>query len=186
MRAFGGAWAGRIAANYNKVKGSGCDGKIGAASDGLVPDWCDSNPGGAPGANNVCGGASSCSGYDAARFPLRVGLDTCTGGTEGAYVRTMIAAYRSFDRTFESGNVRFLPSGFGADGKPSSVEPSFEMALIGSVGVGAMAAGDTEARDQAFRAVLDLIERPEFYKTSYSSSLGLITLLMMSGNWPTP
>ena len=38
----------------------------------------------------------------------------------------------------------------------------------------------------AFRAVLDILENPEFNRTYYPTTLGLISLLTLSGNFPHP
>jgi hypothetical protein len=114
---------------------------------------------------------------------MRIGLDVCLGSTAGKdYVTKLVNTLK-----LKAGaNLSLLLLGFDNRGQNTVGAVANEMAFIGAVGVAAMAAGDSAARDQAFRATLDLIERPEFYKGSYSSSIGLITLLMLSGNWPAP
>jgi hypothetical protein len=41
-------------------------------------------------------------------------------------------------------------------------------------------------RDRAFRAMLDVLESGDFNHTYFPSTVGLLTLLAMSGNFPTP
>jgi hypothetical protein len=114
---------------------------------------------------------------------MRIGLDVCLGGADGqAFIKTLVTTYKAK----AGASLALLKAGFDSSGKNTANSVQNEMAFIGTVGVAAMAAGDMAARDQAFRGTLDILERPEYYKTYYSTSLGLITLLMMSGNWPAP
>jgi len=57
---------------------------------------------------------------------------------------------------------------------------------IGPMGVAGMATGNTAMRDRAFRAMLDLLENGDYNHTYFPSTVGLLTLLAMSGNFPTP
>ena len=57
---------------------------------------------------------------------------------------------------------------------------------IGPVGAGAMATGNAAMRDRAFRTMLDILESGDFNHTYFPSTVGLLTLLMMSGNFPIP
>jgi hypothetical protein len=52
------------------------------------------------------------------------------------------------------------------------------------MGVGAMGAGNQVMTERLFRAVLDIIDNPEFNRTYYPTTIGLISLLEMSGNIP--
>ena len=49
-----------------------------------------------------------------------------------------------------------------------------------------MAANNAKVRDRAFRATLDILESPDFNQTYFPSTVGVIRLLIMSGNFPTP
>ena len=41
-------------------------------------------------------------------------------------------------------------------------------------------------RDRAFRTMLDVLESPDFNTIYFPSTVGFITLLIMSGNFPAP
>lgn len=41
-------------------------------------------------------------------------------------------------------------------------------------------------RDRAFRTMLDVLESGDFNHTYFPSTVGMLTLLVMSGNFPTP
>jgi len=58
--------------------------------------------------------------------------------------------------------------------------------FIGPMGAAGMAMNNTAMRDRAFRAILDIMESGDFNHTYFPSTVGLLTLLMMSGNFPTP
>ncbi|HEX2733350.1 MAG TPA: glycosyl hydrolase family 8 [Polyangiaceae bacterium] len=176
--AMAGSWDSVISANYQHI--TECDGTFGAA-DGILPDWCSSSMG-AQVTSDVCAANESCSGYDASRIPYRLGFDLCQGHTDGSMlIQKMMATFASLLDV--SGRWDLLKAGMNAAHDQSN-SVAFEMAFLGTAGVGAMGNGDAAARDTLFRATLDVIERPEYYKTYYSTSLGMITLLMMSGNWP--
>jgi endo-1,4-beta-D-glucanase Y len=175
-----GSWASVISANYSKL--NECDSSFSGA-DGIVSDWCGTNAN-AQVTSEVCPAGADCSAYDAARVPYRMGYDACVGGSEGQAMATKMTA--TFLSKSEGGRIDLLKAGMDASGMPTTNSVNNEMAFIGTVGVGAMGAGDDDTRDRAFRTTLDLIERPEYYNTYYSTSLGLMTLLMMSGNWPVP
>jgi endo-1,4-beta-D-glucanase Y len=173
-----GNWGSVITANYQKL--DSCDSSF-TGSDGVVSDWCGGS-GGAQVTSEVCAQGVECSGYDASRVPYRIGYDVCTGATDGsAFIKRTIATFKTL--VDPSTRLDLLKAGMDAN-KSQADSVAFEMAFLGTAGVGAMGAGDAEARDTLFRATLDVIERPEYYKTYYSTSLGMITLLMMSGNWP--
>jgi len=73
----------------------------------------------------------------------------------------------------------------------SAMAPAMQGSFIGTMGVGGMgiAASSTTGaavRDRAFRTVLDILENGDFNHTYFPSTVGLITALVMSGNFPTP
>jgi hypothetical protein len=57
------------------------------------------------------------------------------------------------------------------------------------MGVAGMAVGGDNGnkfRDRAFRAILDIEDYGDFNHTYFPSTVGFLTLLLMSGNFPTP
>ena len=57
------------------------------------------------------------------------------------------------------------------------------------MGVAGMAVGGStgnQFRDRAFRAVLDILDSGDFNHAYFPSTVGFLTLLLMSGNFPTP
>jgi hypothetical protein len=162
--------------------------------DGLLTDWCSgsgtswspSGPGAAAQiANELCEGTSSpCMAMDAARIAWRLGFDACLGGDTAILTRYMEAIKERGD--IDNGaRVDLLKTGWSQTG-PIEAAVDFTIAFIGPVGVGAMGLGDMVTYERAFATVLDVIERPEYYGTYYQSSVGLLALMMMSGNWPMP
>jgi endo-1,4-beta-D-glucanase Y len=187
-RAFGSDWNAVITTNY--VLLDTCDQRFGS-SDGIVPDWCDRSgaamsPSGAQvTSGSLCPDKQACYTYDASRTPWRIGYDVCTGGTAGkAYIDRLIT--KIAEMHMGGARIDLMKAGYDANGMPLKDAVDNEMAFIGPIGVAAMASTNTAMRDRAFRIVLDIIERPEYYKTYYSTTLGLLTLLMMTGNWPGP
>ncbi|HYP87546.1 MAG TPA: hypothetical protein VEQ59_05325, partial [Polyangiaceae bacterium] len=57
---------------------------------------------------------------------------------------------------------------------------------IGPMGVGGMAMGNKAMQDRAVRALLDILESGDYNHTYFPSTVGLFTLLAMTGNFPTP
>ena len=49
-----------------------------------------------------------------------------------------------------------------------------------------MVMGNTAMRDRAFGAMLDVLESGDFNHTYFPVTVGLLTVLAMSGNFPTP
>jgi hypothetical protein len=49
-----------------------------------------------------------------------------------------------------------------------------------------MAMNNPAMRDRAFRTMLDVLESGDFNHTYFPSTVGMLTLLVMSGNFPTP
>lgn len=158
---------------------------------GLLPDWCTTSgtPDGAGSAQQtaptVCTGTGACLAYDGARVPWRLGFDACVGGDRSLLESFMNNLY-SKDPALQNGSrIDLLSAGWSAEG-PNATGVDNPMAFIGPVGVGAMGMGDQEALDRAFIATLDILERPEYYGTYFETTVALLSLLTMSGNWPTP
>jgi len=69
---------------------------------------------------------------------------------------------------------------------PVGVAKDMQGSYIGPMGVGAMATGNAAMRDRSFRAMLDILESGDFNHTYFPSTVGLLSLLLMSGNFPAP
>ncbi len=163
---------------------------------GLLPDWCSSGgqaigaaqTGAQVTAASVCQSSDApCLAYDGARVPWRLGFDVCTGGSTQALLESFVNKLKtSTDPDVKNGDrMDLVTAGWSASGPNADGSPN-AMAFLGPVAVGAWALGDATARDRAFRAALDAMERPEYYETYYQATVGLLAVLMMTGNWPMP
>ena len=190
MRAFGSDWSSVISTNYSLVQSD-----VTAATSGIPTDWATTS--GSPAAPGSVGAqvtsfTSVAFGYDAARVPWRIGLDGCMAGGTGSTLAGTIVSY--FATKYDGGDtIDLLKAGWNkssgqpctssSDGKDAA---DFQGSFIGPMGVGAMAANNAKVRDRAFRAMLDILESPDFNQTYFPSTVGVISLLIMSGNFPTP
>lgn len=187
-REFSG-WGSVIDTTYSTVQS--CASSFG----GLVPDWCTpegqaigaAQTGAQVQAAEVCtDGNAPCLAFESARTPWRIGYDLCFSDQGQAVMSGMINKLKQTDTTLANGaRIDTIEAGWTASG-PLTEGVGNAMAFIGSLGVAGMGLNDAALRDRAFRATLDIIERPEFYKTYYQTTLGLIALLTMSGNFPHP
>lgn len=188
-RVFGSDWAAVTSTNFTLF--NNCDQKFGNLN-GIVPDWCDANSG-APSppmnaqvtSGDLCPQNQACYTYDAARTPWRMGYEACLGGSGGMeYVNRLMQTVAP--KHMGGARIDLMRAGWNAEAEPLGMDAARnQMSFIGPMGVAAMASPSHSAlRDRAFRTVLDIIERPEYYKTYYATTVGMLTLLMMSGNWP--
>jgi len=126
-------------------------------------------------------------GYDAARVPWRLALDAClnNGDTSGL---SAIVTY--FAGKYDMGaSIDLMLAGWykKSDGPfAQTVAKSMQGSFIGPMGAAGMAMNNTAMRDRAFRTILDILESGDFNHTYFPSTVGLLTLLMMSGNYPAP
>jgi endo-1,4-beta-D-glucanase Y len=187
-RKFSG-WGSVIDTTYGVV------GQCASSFGGLVPDWC-SPEGQAVGAGQtgaqvvaaeVCTDSNApCLAFESARTPWRLGHDVCFDSQGESVLSGMISKLLQTDSSLEQGaRIDTIEAGWNASG-PLEEGVGNAMAFIGPLGVAGMALDNAAVRDRAFRATLDIMERPEFYNTYYQTTLGLIALLTMSGNFPTP
>ena len=182
-RAYSGDWSPVITATMTQMQS--CQSAFG----GLLPDWCSltGQPDGGASAQvqapEVCTAGQACAAFDAARVPWRLGFDACTGGNSKAMLQTLMDKYLGHASTENGDRIDLLKAGWTASG-PTSAAVGNAAALIGPVGVGAMGIGDRDALNRAYLATLDIMERPEFYSTYFQSTVGMMALLTMSGNWP--
>lgn len=184
FRAFGGMDA-VITTNYSILQTN-----IDATTSGFPTDWAywTGQPvnGADIGAQVTAGFTEAAYGYDAARVPWRIGLDGCKSGGTGTTLATTIVSY--FASRYDSGaTIDLMKAGWlKSSGAVAATARDFQGSFIGPLGVGAMAAGNPDVRDRAFRAILDILENGDFNHTYFPSTVGFITLLIMSGNFPGP
>jgi endo-1,4-beta-D-glucanase Y len=174
-------------ANFNLVTAN-----IAAGTARVPTDWADPSTG-APVAtpsnagvqSDIKDGSNGAMGYDASRVPWRVGWDVCLGGGNSTALKQVVDY---FSAKYDSGNrIDLMPAGwYKAKDGHFTTAASMQGSFIGPIGVGAMAMGNTAMRDRAFRTMLDILESGDFNHTYFPSTVGLLTLLMMSGNFPTP
>lgn len=178
---------------------SGTLGKLETCSSsfgGLLPDWCSTGgqaiPASETGADQVAPelcGTGPCLAMDGARVPWRLGFGVCIDGTGRGLLESFLGALKSKDPDVMQGErMDLLKTGWSADGPFVGNAVPNTMAFVGPVAVGAWALGQAEAttRDRAFRAALDLIQNPEYYDIYYQNTVALMSLLTITGNWPTP
>jgi hypothetical protein len=188
-RKFPGGYASAISKTYGLVNAN-----ISGATAGLPTDWADMSSGSPKSAADV--GATVTSGldgnvygFDAARVPWRLGLDVCTGGADG---KTSLSSMVSFFASkYDNGDtIDFLKAGWvKSSGQPHTKSVDCQGSFIGPMGVAGMAVGGDNGgkfRDRAFRAMLDILDYGDFNHTYFPSTVGFLTLLLMSGNLPTP
>jgi len=177
--------SGSVNANYTLVNAN-----VSAPTGGLPTDWAnlsDGKPSG-PGSAQVTSeiqDASGAMGYDAARVPWRLGMDACLGGGNTAALKSIVdffAAKYDAGATIDLMKAGWIKGSGAVHPKSQNMQGSY----IGPVGVGAMAMGNTAMRDRAFRAMLDMLENGDYNHTYFPSTVGLLSLLALSGNFPTP
>ena len=162
---------------------------ISATTAGFPSNWADpqsGNPTDAGSAAVTSDLVEPVYGYDAARVPWRIGLDVCSGGTEGSSAVNSIVSY--FAPRYDDGaTIDLLKAGW--DKNTGGVAPEarpMQGSFIGPMGIAGMAVGNTAMRDRAFRTMLDILENGDFNHTYFPSTVGFITMLIMSGNFPMP
>jgi endo-1,4-beta-D-glucanase Y len=187
----GHAW-GTVATNvYSAI--SNIEGQVGTA--GLIPAWCTSS---GSTSSTICNGVGSNGGaddklyqYDAHRVPWRLGLDYCLNGTAAA--KTFLTNNASFFASKSATGVGRLVDIYTLSGAPNSDAEPNSMSIVGTAGVGAMAVGNAFA-STAYHFVLDASYTPASFipdssgkiaYTYFNATVGLITALTMSGNFPT-
>jgi len=177
--------SGAVGANYTLVNAN-----VNSGTAGLPTDWANmsdgkpSGPGSAQVTSEIQDGGGAM-GYDAARVPWRLGMDACLGGTDTAAVKAIVSFFAGkYDAgaTIDLMKAGWIKSSGAVHPKAIDMQGSY----IGPIGVGAMAAGNAAMRDRAFRAMLDMLENGDYNHTYFPSTVGLLSLLAMSGNFPTP
>jgi endo-1,4-beta-D-glucanase Y len=186
FRKFGATFSAAISANYSLV-----DANVNANTKGVPTDWADpstgapSGPGSAQVTSEITDGNNGAMGYDSARVPWRLGLDACLGGGNTTALKAIVDFFAA---KYDSGaTIDLMKAGwYKTNGMVHTAAKDSQGSYIGPIGAGAMAMGNTAMRDRAFRTILDILESGDFNHTYFPSTVGLLTLLMMSGNFPTP
>ena len=184
LRKFTG-FTGTITPNYTLVTAN-----VTASTSGLPTDWANSSTGApsGPGSAQVTSeiqDASGAMGYDAARVPWRLGLDACLGGGNTTALKAIVdffAAKYDAGATIDLMKAGWIKGSGAVHPKAKDLQGSY----IGPMGVAGMAMNNAAMRDRAFRAMLDILESGDFNHTYFPSTVGLLTVLAMSGNFPTP
>jgi len=185
LRRFGSSFSAAVTANYNLVNAN-----VSAGTAGIPTDWANpsngnpSGPGSAQVTSEITDGENGAMGYDAARVPWRLAMDVCTGGSSPA-LATIVNLFAS---KYDMGaSIDLMKAGwYKTNGNPHTAAKDVQGSYIGPAGAGAMATGNAAMRDRAFRTMLDILESGDFNHTYFPSTVGLLTLLMMSGNFPIP
>jgi endo-1,4-beta-D-glucanase Y len=178
--------SGAVSANYTLVNAN-----VTAGTSGVPTDWADKGSG-AP-AVACCGvqvtsditDGGGAMGYDAARVPWRLGMDACLGGGNTTALKAIIdffAAKYDAGATIDLLKAGWIKSSGAVHPKAINMQGSY----IGTMGVGGMAMSNKAMQDRAFRTMLDIMESGDYNHTYFPSTLGMLTLLAMSGNFPTP
>jgi hypothetical protein len=184
---FSGSWASVISTNYGFVNTNVTGGTSGVPTDwGNPSSGAASGPGSAQVTSDIIDGENGAMGYDAARVPWRLGLDACL--TASANKTALTAIVNLFAGKYDMGaSIDLMKAGWlKTNGNPHTAAKDSQGSYIGPMGVGAMAMGNAAMRDRAFRTMLDILENGDFNHTYFPSTVGLLTALAMSGNFPTP
>jgi len=161
---------------------------VSAPTAGIPTDWgnlSDGKPTAAGSANvtSEISDPSGAMGYDAARVPWRLGLDACLGGTNTTALNSIITFFAS--KYAAGAKIDTLSAGWiKGSGTVHKSAVDLQGSFIGPMGVGAMAAKNTVMRDRAFRTTLDILESGDFNHTYFPTTVGLLTVLAMAGDFP--
>jgi endo-1,4-beta-D-glucanase Y len=181
--------SGAVATNYTLVNAN-----ITGPTSGIPTDWADKATGKASGAccgvqvtSDIVDGSNGAMGYDAARVPWRLGMDACLMGNNTTGLKAIVDLFAS---KYDAGaTIDLMKAGwYKSSGlvHTAAKKVSMQGSYIGPMGVGGMAMGNTVMRDRAFRALLDILESGDYNHTYFPSTVGLLSLLALSGNFPTP
>jgi len=181
-------WAGVITAVYQVIGKA----KTFPGNTGLFPAWCSAN---CTAAGQNSSDASELNyQYDSHRIPMRIGIDYCFNGTTAAkdYTTLTTAFFATNANAGLNGVGRILDQYTTTGGTNTAVAGMPNSAsILGTAAVGAMAAGNQNFLNDAYQAVFDATTRGTMApvtlgKTPYSyynATVGLMTLLIMNGNF---
>jgi endo-1,4-beta-D-glucanase Y len=178
-----------VSANYTIVNANATHATSGVPTDWASSSGSPSGPGSANVTSKVQDGDNGAMGYDAARVPYRLALDVCLNGSS-AQTTALSAIVTYFAGKYDMGaSIDLMRAGWYKrfDGPFSAdIAKAMQGSFIGPMGTAGMAMNNAAMRDRAFRTMLDVLESGDFNHTYFPTTVGLITLLMMSGNFPTP
>jgi len=177
-----------VGANYTLVNAN-----VTGTTSGIPTDWADKANGkpagsGPASVTSDIQDPSGAMGYDAARVPWRLGMDACLNSSADTAALKAIVSF--FAGKYDSGaTIDLLKAGWikgSGTVHPKAANINMQGSFIGPMGVGGMATGNTAMRDRAFRTMLDILQSGDYNHTYFPSTVGLLSLLAMSGNFPTP
>jgi endo-1,4-beta-D-glucanase Y len=178
-------WAGVITNVYTYLTNIMSHG----SANGLIPAWCQNNCTTAGGTSNANNNAYQ---YDAHRVPWRIGLDACWNGNASAksYVNTATNFWSGAVGTGAAGPGLGALADIYATGGTAVDTTHNSMSLIGTMGVGAMAAGNAALAQRAYQFIVDASYSPDpvgatAAYTYFNATVGLLTALTLSGNFMT-
>jgi len=115
-----------------------------------------------------------------------LGQDACWGsGSQAGPILTKLLTF--FAGKYDGGDsIGSVMAGWLlAQGAPHTASVANQASFVGPLGVAAKSSSaHAKVLDNAFRSTLDILESPQFNRVYYSTSLGIISLLEMSGNMP--
>ncbi len=160
----------------------------GSAAGALVPAWCSgSNCGNVDAGSYTDGGVYQ---YDAHRVPWRFGIDACWNSATGA--STFLSKNAAFFANLQKTGIGRIEDIYTLSGSVNSDAAPNSMSIVGTAGVGAMAAGNATFAAAAWRFLLDASFSPaSFIKDSgghisytyFNATVGLLSALTLSGNF---
>jgi endo-1,4-beta-D-glucanase Y len=185
FRKFGGSFGTAVTENYRLVTAN-----VTGATAGVPTDWADassgapSGPGSAQVTSEITDGNNGAMGYDSARVPWRLALDACLGGGNTTALKSIVDFFAA---KYDAGaSIDLMKAGwYKKNGLVHPAAKDLQGSYIGPMGTAGMAMNNAAMRDRAFRAILDILESGDFNHTYFPSTVGLLTVLMMSGNFPT-
>jgi endo-1,4-beta-D-glucanase Y len=186
FRKFGASFNAAITENFRLVTAN-----VTGTTSGIPTDWADAASGKPSGAGSaqvtseIIDGNNGAMGYDSARVSWRLGLDVCLGGDNTTALKAIVDFFAA---KYDAGaSIDLMKAGwYKTNGMVHKAAKDLQASYIGPMGAGGMAMKNTVMRDRAFRTILDLLESGDFNHTYFPSTVGLLTALMMSGNFPTP
>jgi hypothetical protein len=116
--------------------------------------------------------------YNSCRVPWRLGSDAVLSGDPAAVAQ--LQAINAWLVVQTGGNGNLIEPGYELDGTPIWAHPWFTAVFAGPFGVAAMFGGDQAWLDDIYTPVANAREG------YFEDSVGLFSLLVMSGNWWEP
>jgi endo-1,4-beta-D-glucanase Y len=175
-----------------------------SGSKGLVPAWCTgtaSSPCSTPGSGGHAYTDELNYQYDSHRTPWRIGLDVCWNGASTAsagktYIDKVVGFFAGASATAGLSSLADIYTTSGSISTSSTFAYN-SMSLIGCAGAGAMgstATGAASFRDRVWKFLLaaQYTDNPIFKTgnsstkpgyTYYNATVGLLTLMTLSGNF---